>query len=71
MRYAEFRDAVTRYLRRRTRGRTWSQIRDDLGLPYKRPCPTWTAKLEAEVGLTRSRGSGRALVWRVGHRDQA
>ena len=65
MRYEEFREAVTSYLRRRTRGRTWAEIRDDLDLPYERPCPTWTARLEAEAGLTRTRGAGRALVWRV------
>ena len=63
MRYVEFRDAVLEYLRRRSRGRTWAQIRDDLDLPYKRPCPTWTARLERESGLTRTRGAGRALVW--------
>ena len=65
MRYEEFRDAIAAHLRRRPGGRTWAQLRDELGLPYDRACPTWTARLEAEVGLTRAKGDGRALVWRV------
>ena len=65
MRYTEFRDVIGRYLRRRPRGRTWSELRDALDLPYVRPCPTWVGHLEKEIGLTRTKGEGRALVWRV------
>ncbi|MEM9252981.1 MAG: hypothetical protein AAGB29_11580 [Planctomycetota bacterium] len=66
MRYTEFRDTIHRRLKRRKAGMTWAELRDTLGLPYNRPCPEWTKKLEAEIGLTRVKGSGRALVWRVG-----
>lgn len=69
MRYTEFRDAIHRRLKRRKSGLTWAELRDTLDLPYDRPCPEWTKRLEAEIGLTRSKptapGAGRALVWRV------
>jgi hypothetical protein len=63
MRYTEFRDAIRHELRRRRGGRTWSELRDVLDLPYDRPCPTWVRQLEEEIGLTRQKGGGRALIW--------
>lgn len=63
MRYAEFRDAIRRYLAARSAGATWAELRDTLSLPYDRPCPEWTRRLEGEIGLVRRRGSGRALIW--------
>jgi hypothetical protein len=65
MRYIEFRDVVETYLRRNRLGRTWAEIRDALDLPYERPCPTWVRRLENEIGLRRTKGDGRALVWHV------
>ncbi len=69
MRYVEFRDAIREELGRNTAGLTWVQLRDRLSLPYDRPCPAWTARLEQEIGLSRSKGKGRALVWTVSRRD--
>ena len=66
MRYVEFRDAIERELLRTPGGLTWSELRDRLDLPYDRACPTWTGQLEQEIGLKRTKGSGRALVWKVG-----
>jgi hypothetical protein len=34
-------------------------------LPYHRPCPAWTARLESDIGLVRGKGTGRALVWKL------
>lgn len=65
MRYTEFRDTIQAHLRRRTKGRTWAELREALGLPYDRPCPTWVQRLEGDIGLTRTKGEGRAFVWRV------
>jgi hypothetical protein len=65
MQYVEYRDQIQRKLRRKTAGLTWKQLRDELDLPYDRPCPNWTKRLEDEIGLTRTKGQGRALVWRV------
>ncbi len=65
MRYPDFRDTVRSALRRRRAGLTWAQLRDDFDLPYDRPCPEWTKRLEAEIGLVREKGTGRALVWRL------
>ena len=70
MRYAEFRDAIWGALRRRPSGLTWSRLREQLALPYDRPCPAWTAQLEREVGLTRRKGSGRELVWALAARKR-
>jgi hypothetical protein len=69
MRYTEFRDTIDGELRRTPAGLTWAELRDRLGLPYDRPCPSWTKRLEQEIGLTRTKGTGRALVWKTGKRN--
>ena len=65
MQYTDFRDRIHQRLKRAPMGLTWTELREDIGLPYVRACPTWTRRLEHEIGLTRTKGSGRALVWRV------
>ena len=67
MRYDDFRDVIRRELRRTRPGLTWTQLRDRLKLPYDRPCPAWTARLEKEIGLSRGRasGGGRSFVWKL------
>jgi hypothetical protein len=65
MRYVDFRDSILRELQRHRTGLTWAQLQDRLALPYQRPCPTWTKQLEDEIGLCRTKGEGRALVWKV------
>ncbi len=65
MRYVEFRDQIEAELRRVSMGLTWSELRDRLSLPYDRPCPNWMGRLEQEIGLVRSKGKGRSLVWRL------
>jgi hypothetical protein len=66
MTYLQFRDAIGRELRRNPDGLTWSQLQQRLELPYERPCPTWTKRLEGEIRLTRTKLLGRArLLWRV------
>ena len=63
MRYVEFRAAIQQHLQRNRQGTTWLELRDALALPYDRPCPEWTRRLEEEIGLVHRKGSGRALVW--------
>lgn len=65
MQYTEFRDTVREALGKNTTGLTWVELRERYALPYDRPCPTWVRQLEAEIGLTRKKGSGRALVWQL------
>lgn len=65
MRYTEFRDAIRDELRRRPQGRTWKELRATLALPYDRPCPNWTRRLEEEIGLQRQPGRTRAYVWKL------
>ena len=65
MKYIEYRAALERELRRATEGLTWVELRERLALPYERPCPEWTRRLEEEIGLVRRKGEGRALVWEL------
>lgn len=65
MRYTEYRDLIHERLLRAPAGMTWNELRTDLDLPYVRACPNWTRRLEQEIGLTRVKGSGRALVWKA------
>lgn len=65
MRYTEFRSRIETALVDAPQGLTWKMLRDQLELPYERPCPEWTRRLETEIGLTRERAGGRALVWRI------
>jgi len=65
MRYVDFRDAIREELLRQPAGLTWAELQQRLGLPYDRPCPSWVARLEKEIGLSRVKGSGRAYVWKV------
>ncbi len=65
MTYLEFKKSIGAKLQKKTSGLTWNELRSTLDLPYGRPCPEWTRRLEKEIGLRRVRGTGRALVWRV------
>ncbi len=56
MRYVDFRDSILRILRQTPAGLTWRQLRDQLSLPYKSPCPEWVRRMEQERGLVRSPG---------------
>lgn len=67
MRYVEFKTEIQRHLQRSVDGATWVELRDILALPYDRPCPEWTRRLEEEIGLVRRKGAGRALVWGLHH----
>jgi len=65
MKYTEFRDSIRNELERNPAGRTWKEIKVSLDLPYQRPCPTWVAELEKNIGLDRSEKKGRELLWRL------
>jgi hypothetical protein len=65
MRYTDFRDSIRRELQRHATGLTWAELQQRLHLPYTRPCPEWTKHLEQDIGLTRTKGSGKALIWRI------
>ena len=66
MKYIDYRDAIQKILKRHADGLTWPQLQARLALPYDRPCPTWTRQLETEIGLSRVKEKGRALVWKIG-----
>jgi hypothetical protein len=64
MTYLDFRTTIQRHLEKHAGGATWHELRDALKLPYERPCPEWTRRLEEEVGLVRRKeGGSRSLCW--------
>lgn len=65
MKYVEFRDAIREKLLKRPDGMTWKKLRDELDLPYDRPCPNWVERLELDIGIKRIKGPGRALIWKL------
>jgi hypothetical protein len=65
MTYPEFKATLQQHLKRKRQGATWVELREALALPYERPCPEWTRRLEQEIGLVRRKGDGRALVWEI------
>lgn len=70
MRYTDYRDRIQQALAEQPAGVTWADLREQLALPYDRPCPAWTKKLEQEIGLLRQRGHGRALIWKLESADR-
>jgi hypothetical protein len=65
MTYTAFKAAIRSKLQREPEGLPWTELRDSLNLPYDRPCPEWVKRLEQDIGLTRSKGSGRAYFWHL------
>ncbi|MGF1448130.1 MAG: hypothetical protein ACFB20_01790 [Opitutales bacterium] len=65
MTYLEFKQRVESSLSANIRGLTWRELKVIARLPYARPCPNWTARLEAEIGLVRERTSGNTKTWRL------
>lgn len=67
MKYTEFRDTIRKELSRHRCGKTWKELRDDLGLPYRSPCPEWVGRLEKDISLDRSEKRGNACLWKLSH----
>ena len=65
MRYVDFSNVIRNELLKNSPGLTWGQLKERLNLPYDRPCSEWVNRMEEELGLTRVRGTGRALVWKL------
>lgn len=63
MTYLEFKARIQGYLETHSDGSSWRELRDSLKLPYHRPCPEWTHRLEKEIGLVRQKREGRSLRW--------
>ena len=63
MRYTEYRDAIAKSLRKHPRGLSWAQLKAQLALPQRTPCPEWTKRLESDIGLRRVKGPTRAFLW--------
>jgi hypothetical protein len=66
MSFDDFKKAVESELKKKPAGATWSELKKDRRLPYDRPCPEWTRRLEKEIGLVRRKGGSRSLVWCLG-----
>jgi hypothetical protein len=63
--YLEFKQTIRESLGKHPHGLTWKELREKAHLPYERPCPEWTRRLEQDLGLRRSKGSTNALIWTV------
>ena len=63
MRYEEVKAVLKNHLSENPEGQTWSQIKEQLNLPYETLCPEWTKQLETDIQLLRKPGAGRAYVW--------
>ena len=65
MRYTEFKEKIRDELIKHPEGLTWKELKRNLNLPYERPCPNWTKRLEQEIGLIRVKGRGNAYIWKI------
>lgn len=65
MRYVDFRDSIQKELKRCSKGLTWKELKERLDLPYESPCGEWVVRLEKEISLSRTKGEGRAFIWKV------
>ena len=65
MKYATFKSAINVKLKKQPDGLTWEALRESLDLPYTKPCPEWIKQLERDIGLVRTKGSGRAYLWHL------
>jgi hypothetical protein len=63
MTYTDFKQAIHARLREQPAGMTWKQLKAELRLPYDRPCPEWTRRLEGEIDLVRRKRTGKELIW--------
>jgi hypothetical protein len=65
MDYTTFKETVRAGLLAHPDGMTWPELKTRLRLPYARPCPEWTRRLEQDIHLVRRKGAGQALVWSI------
>jgi len=64
--YEEFKETVKEVLEDSDEGMTWSEIKEEGGLPQKVPNNVWVSQLEDEIGLVRGKEAGRT-VWKLSH----
>jgi len=65
MTFEQFKQQVARTLGNYPAGLTRQELRQKAQLPYDRPCPEWTKRLEKELGLNRTDKQGNSLVWKI------
>ena len=65
MKYVEFKARIQNTLQGNPNGLTWKDLKNTLNFPYKIPCQTWICQLEDEIHLVRSKGKGRAFIWKI------
>ena len=63
MKYIEVKSLIKNELEISRDGLTWQELKERLNLPYNRLCPEWTSQLEIDIGLSRNKGTTRALIW--------
>lgn len=62
--YEEFKETVKEVLEKSDEGMTWSEVKEDGGLPQTVPNNVWVSRLEDEIGLVREK-EGSRTVWKL------
>lgn len=65
MSYEEFRDKIKEALAAADNGLTWTEVRTATSLPQMFPNNRWVRRLEADIGLERSREKQGIIRWRL------
>lgn len=65
MSYEEFRDTIREELKAANDGLTWTELRTASGLPQMFPNNQWVRRLEADIGLQRTREKQGIIRWRM------
>lgn len=62
--YEKFKMQIETALKAEPNGLTWTEIKQRLNLPQRVPNNQWVRKMEADIGLTRTK-EARGIVWRI------
>jgi len=62
--YEKFKKQIEDVLRTESKGLTWTEIRNKLGLSQKVPNNRWVRQMEKDIGLQRVK-EDRGIVWKL------
>jgi hypothetical protein len=63
--YEDFRTRIGKTLEGRPDGLTWTEIRTAAKLPQAFPNNQWVRRLEADIGLERTKDGHGIILWRL------
>jgi DNA-directed RNA polymerase subunit RPC12/RpoP len=65
MTYEQFRDTIRDTIRANGAPLTWTEIRTRAKLPQAFPNNGWVRRMEADIGLTRTRDAHGIILWAI------